>query len=138
MASYTCIKCGEKVSSKCINQRSVFVTNHDGALLSHFLRVDLSEADSPQGHHVDAKLSITWNQSFTKNSSGTVSTYTADEPIERGQIGREMVKSLVAHLQDMLESSMDSKFDPPTIEVFMCEHEYKIDAGECLFGCCKA
>ena len=109
MASYTCSKCGTHASSKCVNNRTIFLTDDDMWMASALEMLYSVKRQPESDEHVCNRDQLII----------TVNAVSHDES----------TASVLARLVNYIQNVPAKTF---------CDHNFVIDAGEeCLFGCCK-
>lgn len=124
MSRYKCSKCGIGAISKCVKQRSVFLDDlaQRSSLAGMLISTDyMAVGPIPrygegmqESPHMEGLVTI------------TVKTFVP--------FGEEMSK-----VQDDSEKQafeMIQSLDKDTTKYYLCDHDWQITEGECLFGCC--
>jgi hypothetical protein len=106
MARYICAKCGMGADSKCANSRSVFPDN---------------EMDAAYSHYFHGEVSGGWAQA-------SFNTFEGDD-------ARKAFTNLRNYLTRVLESN-GGENDPPTLEQWLCDHDWELVSPKCELGCC--
>ncbi len=112
MSKYKCKHCDAGAISKCVLSRTVFPDNQFGALVSQVL-----------------KRKVVWQGEYT--ATVELQVYVAlrnDDPSNK-----QSKRAAIVHALEMLK-----ELDEETIQDYACDHEWIIDEGECMFGCCVA
>lgn len=119
-SGYKCTKCGETAYSKCVNQRSVFPEDQVATLIGNMITIDAKRTGSFDERYRRAEDSDNW----------TV-TYTFTCKWAKGQNEIEAIKD--SGIEHWLIDT-----DKAILKHAICDHDWKIVSGECMFGCCKA
>jgi len=121
MSGYTCTKCGETASSKCVRQRSVFPNDQLATCLGNMVTLKAERRGATEEKWRREADSNIWKATVTIES-GYVPADDEDEAL----------KDVVEFMLGIAERA------PETFRRAFCDHRWKITEGECMFGCCKA
>jgi len=116
MTDYKCTKCGAIASSKCVRQRSVFLVDEIAAMIRNTIQITANRVlpkTESEAKHNDSDV---WDVNITVRRFG----YNTDE------------EAIAAAIR-MFRAYDDAKW-----KQIPCDHAWKIEKGECMFGCCKA
>lgn len=140
MAKYVCSKCGSEVDSKCIHQRNSFPLNILDALLSYSLKFN-TEIERNPGRKTRVKLHVAWIELLDEDEGMFMPDWPdrMNLPVEERDLAAYMAWNLAEQFVEMAKDNANTDENPfPSIEQYFCSHDYKIQHGTCLFGCCVA
>lgn len=109
MANYTCSLCGTTAHSKCVHQRSVFLTNQIAPLYSMFMKREVTACDHA-------------------NSEGFMKVQLVF-PVVEATSKTQALEAALSAIRKMSKEDM---------KIWICDHHWEVVKDEvCDFGCCK-
>ncbi len=109
MSAFHCKYCNATAISKCSKTRTVFPDDQTDAILSNILKYNIVRAN-PRAATVSLMVNV---------------------PLEKGADIDRTDPELVEWALMLI-----NELDPKMIKAYSCNHEWVIDEGKCMFGCC--
>jgi hypothetical protein len=120
-SGYRCEKCGETASSKCIHQRSVFPQDMLATVFGNMVKLQANRAGATKENWRRESDSNVWITEITIRCE-YVHANSENEAIQ------DLVNDVVGLAKD----------HPESFRRALCDHDWRITEGTCMFGCCVA